>query len=216
MEDISTPVSLRFFDVSNLEDIEAYRLVDVEPEVRFWMDEDPMETDEEIIKHLSNITEFLVLAICSKKDSKIIGWVQFTYDDPYHTIQLGKDESRFRTFTDIVEISYARHTNSNDMTKGLISSAVRQACYIFNESFKQVFPDKKLIITAYTNIKNLPSERVLEKSFFTKAGEVLYYEDEPGIKDNLWVLDMEKLNNNFPNTSKTLLPDGVIRQFVRN
>ena len=216
MEDISTPVSLRFFDVSNLEDIEAYRLVDVEPEVRFWMDEDPMETDEEIIKHLSNITEFLVLAICSKKDSKIIGWVQLTYDDPYHIIQLGKDGSMFENFTDIIEVSYARHTNSNDMTKGLISSAVRQACYIFNESFKQVFPYKKLIITAYANIKNLPSERVLEKSFFTKTGEVFYYEDESSIKDNLWVLDIEKLNDSVSGAYNFLLPNEIIKQFIKN
>ena len=247
MEDISTeekytlspeePVFLRLFDINNPSDIEAYKAVDREPDVRFWMDEDPIETDEEITKHLSNTTEFLVIAICSKTDSRIVGWVQFMYDDPYHTSQLKGDGKVFGDFTDIIEISYARHTNSPDTAKGLVSSGVRQACQIFCESFKHVFPDKKLIssgnlprekeetsdfspksliITAYTDIENVPSERVLEKSFFTKVHEVFYYEDEPDVKDNLWVLDIKKLHNNFPNTSKILLPDEVIKQFVRN
>ncbi len=209
------PAFLRFFDINDQEDIEAYRLVDIEPDVRFWMEEDPIETDEEIIKHLSNVTEFLIMAICSKKDSRIIGWIQFTCDDPYHVAQLNEGKDRFRDCTDIVEVSYARHTKSEDITKGFISSAVRQACYIFNESFKHTFPDKKLIITAYTDVENVPSERVLEKSFFTKVGKVFYYEDEPDLKDNLWVLDTEKLNINFPSTSSAFLPDKIIKQFVR-
>ena len=73
MEDISTeekytlspeePVFLRLFDINNPSDIEAYKAVDREPDVRFWMDEDPIETDEEITKHLSNTAEFLVIAM---------------------------------------------------------------------------------------------------------------------------------------------------------
>ncbi len=208
------PAFLRFFDINDIDDIEAYRLVDIEPEVRFWMDEDPIETDIEIIKHLGNVSEFLIMAICSKKDLRIIGWLQFTYDDPYHITQLNEAENRFRYCTDIIEISYARHTKSSDVTKGFISSAVRQACYIFNESFKHAFPGKKLMLTAYTDVENLPSERVLEKSFFTKVDEVFYYEDEPDLKDKLWVLDTEKLDNNFSDVSKILLPESVIKQFV--
>lgn len=207
---------LRFFDINDKEDIQAYRLVDLEPDVRFWMEEDPIETDVEIKKHLSNVTEFLVMAICSKKDSRIIGWLQFMYDDPYHIRQLNGGKDRFENCTDMIEISYARHTKSEDITKGFISSAVRQACHIFCESFKYYFPDKKIVLTAYTDIENLSSERVLEKSFFTKVDEVFYYEDEPDLKDNLWILEIEKLNNNFSDVSKLLLPESVIKQFVRN
>jgi hypothetical protein len=181
---------LKKLDANNPDDIERYRHIDVDPEALKWMEGDIM-TKEEILENFSDEDQLLCGVCGEKSKGKIEGWVQL-YDTETERINRLVDGglADFSKDTQVLEISYARyvdpHLPKENQERGLIPSAVRQICF-------SVIKDRKnIVITAYTNPKNLLSESVLKNAGFIIRGKIFYDENSPE-EDNFWTLDENKL-----------------------
>lgn len=186
---------VRLFDIENPSDVERYKEMDKSDYICRWMVGEPM-TDKEIKKFLSSHSEnkTLFAAFAEEGDGKMEGWVQFLPEDKEKVLRIQKEILAGTPLKNKVwEISFARYQGDDPASKkkkGLISSAVRQACYFF----KKPESEKETDIIAYTDPDNAPSERVLEKAGFVKMGKIKYDEDDEK-EDNFWILDWDKLND---------------------
>jgi hypothetical protein len=177
-------------DASNPDDVEAYKNIDAQPEVSKWMVGDIMNTKE--IKELFSDKEQLMYGVSGEKNKdRIEGWVSL-YEPEAETIDNLIERKLIDSPKDaqFLEVSFARLVDENVPTekkvRGLIPSAIRQIC------FSLLQKQEKILIMAFTDPKNLPSDGVLKNAGFVVRGKV-FYDEKSKDEDNFWVLDENEL-----------------------
>jgi RimJ/RimL family protein N-acetyltransferase len=170
-------------DPNNVDDIEAIERIDTQSEVAKWM-VGPALTREDFL-------EENFYGICGEKDEKGMEGFVYLYDiDGELVDRLIEQKLIDSKDAKILEIRFARCIDSNaspeNRKKGLVSSAVRQVCFSLLEK------EKNVVIVAFTNPQNLPSEGVLKNAGFIKKGKILY-DKESKVEDNFWILDKREL-----------------------
>lgn len=91
-------------------------------------------------------------------------------------------------------MSFAKY---EEAPPGQMASGLRQACVAVGAIRVSGDPEElkpKLVVTAYTNPRNLKSARVLEAAGFVARGEVVYDPGDDPNPDTLYVLDWGRLN----------------------
>lgn len=204
------PAFISILSAENPSDIDWYEKVDKSPEVQKWMIEDGEAMTKEDIKHIiaSHPKKWLLYAVSGEKSGgELEGWIQmWSEEEEKDKIIKNQFPADFSEDDLIIELSYARYKDPNlpeeKREKGLISSGIRQICYLLGlqltkedaetKESKKPLLKPKLSFVAYTNPLNKPSERVLEKSGFKNIGKIKY-EPSSEKEDNFWVLDWDKL-----------------------
>ncbi|MBI2632850.1 MAG: GNAT family N-acetyltransferase [Parcubacteria group bacterium] len=200
------PARIRQLNPYNIEDFKRYKQMDRSAETQQWMIGEAM-TDEEIKEAMSSHSDdcFLYAVSGEKSKGELEGWIQLLPEEQ-ERIERIKKMVHMNPSHLVLELSYARYNNPDvakeKREKGLISSGVRQIGYSLGWSLteddrktgKDGKPSlkPKLIITAYTDPDNQPSERVLTSACFKNVGKIKYELDSKKY-DNLWILNWKKL-----------------------
>lgn len=196
-----------------LRDYIRYQEIDAHPEAEEWMVGKPM-THKEIKDFIgSNSRDGLIYGITGEKlKGELAGWVQLVQVDD-EMLERIRNAGLIEIPQDslALEISYAnpkdRNLSEEKRERGLISSGVRQICYSLNQKLREgereseksgkKIKNPNLVIIAYTNPNNIPSEMVLKSSCFKNKGKMIYDPEENLEYDNFWVLDWEELEERF-------------------
>ncbi len=120
----------------------------------------------------------LILAVASREDMSILGWVQCYPVDPKLLAGV-KQQTSISEDAQIFEISYLKNFKANK--PGVAVNGVKQVLEIIqaaNHGHKQVYA------VASTNPLNIASEKVLEKNGFLVLPNEIEYDGE---SDHAWV-----------------------------
>lgn len=216
------PAAIRALNPKDAIDFERYQEIDRSPESQKWMIGEEMD-EEEIKEFLASHPQDIVLyAVSGKKsEGELEGWVQLLPEGKERINRIKKEGVADLSKNHLIlELSYARYFNpklkTEENEKGLISSGIRQICYllglVFNKKDKadqksqKPMLKPKIDVVAYTDPQNEPSERVLEKSGFKKLGQIKYEPDDQ-VFNNFWLLDWGELNSRYVNLAETRMPD---------
>jgi len=176
----------------NPEDINAYKKIEAQPAIKEWMDNaDELSTTEEVQDMFAEI----FYGVCGEKDKGGMEGFVWLYKPEKETLNNLKKRNSVdpSEFKDVLETSFARLVDENipkeNQIRGLIPSAIRQICFSLLEK------NKKMLITAFTDPKNLLSEGVLKNAGFVIKGKTFYDKEaeEASKEDNFWVLDKNEL-----------------------
>ncbi|MDO8452292.1 MAG: hypothetical protein Q7S79_00920 [bacterium] len=147
---------------------------------------------------LSDTTEpVLLLAVTTKEDNEIVGWVSYYPDAPERIASLRKQKD-FPPDSLVLEVSYSklfskwpprtRFVNRRDNlvtedNKGVAINGVKQTLLIITEMEDKISaqsgqPSRPLYVTAYTDPTNVASETVLKRNGFRLLPKQIKYEGE--------------------------------------
>ena len=120
----------------------------------------------------------LILAVASREDKSILGWIQCYSADP-ELFKGVKKQIHFPDDAQIFEISYLKNFKANK--PGVAVNGVKQVLKIIQEANHTQIP---IYAVASTNPLNIASEKVLEKNGFTVLPNEINYDGE---SDHAWV-----------------------------
>ncbi len=204
---LSEPYGIRRFNPNNSEDSQILSDINRHPEVGKWMvgestDEGmKAEVDWMIRGTEGEKTDPILLFAVVNEQNKPVGWVMF-YLDTYLSEEL-KRQNAISDNSLVLEVSYAksliewptetdfiteRDNLQTEQSTHVAVNGLKQAALFLKlkeETISEEMATKprSLVITAYTDPTNIPSERVLESNNFMRIGEV----DYDGEQNTVWL-----------------------------
>lgn len=198
------PYYIRRFDPTLPRDLETVYVMDLHPSVQDMPDKYDEDGDELYYEEmLAQTDEFgtdkkapsSIFAVTDDQ-SRVLGWVWY-YADKHNSFpdvlakELEVDKQAL-----FIEVSYQKLASDwpakvlaeietldpgflQTPRKGVAVSGVRQTL----EYLRATKKDKRIIVYAYTDLGNYPSEKVLERNGFKCAGELEYDE---GVPNHVW------------------------------
>ncbi len=200
---------LRAPRVEDPEEIGRLALIDQDPQTIRWFNSIPekYETLDEqgLVDFAANRTDHLIYVVAGSPDNEAIttdevgklqGWVRISRDAPERVgqiVELGLIDPEEEKTANVIEVEYAKLPTAPARQ---MASAVREVCSRLAAMDAVTFPDSEKpvsMVTAYVIPGNGKSVRVLEASGFELSGRV-QFDDDAKIKDMLFVLNWQKLN----------------------